>query len=111
MRRAVLVRRFLLLVGDLHANQLRRGSKSTKDGTKTPNWQPYQTESEKSWYPKAPPDAESQVGVGHVLSLACATAPRNRIRSALAPMFTRQEGTSVVASLCRRMKAATGPAL
>lgn len=50
MQRAVLVRRFLLLLGDLHTHQLR--SKPLGENAQ-PKWPRYDSQ-EKSWYPKVP---------------------------------------------------------
>ena len=51
MQRAMLVRRFLLLLGDLHAHQLRPKSKSTNGQDK--KLRPYKSD-ENSWYPIVP---------------------------------------------------------
>ncbi len=67
MQRAVLVRRFLLLLGDLHTHQLRSKRPEDKDQPKRPRYD----SQEKSWYPKvpalllgeAPNDIMKQVGV------------------------------------------------
>ncbi len=54
MQRSVLVRRFLLLLGDLHTHQLRPESalKPRKDGQQRPVAKPRYESAENSWYPK-----------------------------------------------------------